>query len=34
VNITELFARGGIAMWPLLFLSVLALGTIIERIWF
>jgi biopolymer transport protein ExbB len=34
VNITELFARGGIAMWPLLFLSVLALGTIIDRIWF
>jgi biopolymer transport protein ExbB len=34
VNITELFARGGIAMWPLLLLSVLALGNIIERIWF
>jgi biopolymer transport protein ExbB len=34
VNIAELFVRGGIAMWPLLFLSVLALGTIIDRIWF
>jgi biopolymer transport protein ExbB len=34
VNITELFVRGGIAMWPLLLLSVLALGSIIERIWF
>ena len=34
MNITELFARGGIAMWPLLFLSVLALGTIVDRIWF
>ncbi|MGF1460286.1 MAG: MotA/TolQ/ExbB proton channel family protein [Leptolyngbyaceae cyanobacterium] len=34
MNIAELFARGGIAMWPLLFLSILALGTIIERIWF
>lgn len=34
MNIPELFARGGIAMWPLLFLSILALGTIIERIWF
>jgi len=34
VNITELFTRGGIAMWPLLFLSVLAFGTIIDRIWF
>jgi biopolymer transport protein ExbB len=34
VNIAELFARGGLAMWPLLFLSVLSLGTIIDRIWF
>jgi biopolymer transport protein ExbB len=34
VNIPELFARGGIAMWPLLFLSILALGTILERLWF
>jgi biopolymer transport protein ExbB len=34
VNIADLFLRGGIAMWPLLFLSVLALGTVIERIWF
>ncbi len=34
MNIAELFARGGIAMWPLLFLSVLAVGTIIDRIWF
>ncbi|MGD1857291.1 MAG: MotA/TolQ/ExbB proton channel family protein [Leptolyngbyaceae cyanobacterium] len=34
MNITELFARGGVAMWPLLVLSVIALGTIIERIWF
>ncbi|HEY9888016.1 MAG TPA: MotA/TolQ/ExbB proton channel family protein [Candidatus Obscuribacterales bacterium] len=34
MNIAELFARGGPAMWPLLFLSILALGTIIERIWF
>lgn len=34
MNITDLFVRGGIAMWPLLFLSVLALGTIIERIWY
>ncbi|ASC70881.1 Putative biopolymer transport protein ExbB-like 2 [Halomicronema hongdechloris C2206] len=34
MNIPELFARGGIAMWPLLLLSILALGTIIERIWF
>lgn len=34
MNIPELFASGGIAMWPLLILSILALGTIIERIWF
>lgn len=34
MNIPELFARGGIAMWPLLLLSVLAVGTILERIWF
>lgn len=34
MSITELFARGGIAMGPLLVLSVLAVGTIIERIWF
>jgi biopolymer transport protein ExbB len=34
VNIPELFARGGPAMWPLLFLSILALGAILERIWF
>ncbi|MEM6435669.1 MAG: MotA/TolQ/ExbB proton channel family protein [Cyanobacteria bacterium P01_D01_bin.115] len=34
MNIAELFARGGIAMWPLLFLSVLAFGTIVDRIWF
>lgn len=26
--------KGGLAMWPLLFLSVLALSTIIERFWF
>ncbi|MEO1094753.1 MAG: MotA/TolQ/ExbB proton channel family protein [Cyanobacteria bacterium J06638_28] len=34
MNIAELFTRGGIAMWPLLFLSILAMGTIIDRIWF
>lgn len=26
--------KGGPAMWPLLLLSILALGTIVERIWF
>jgi biopolymer transport protein ExbB len=34
VNISEVFEKGGIAMWPLLFLSILTLTTIIERIWF
>ncbi|TVQ48534.1 MAG: MotA/TolQ/ExbB proton channel family protein [Gloeocapsa sp. DLM2.Bin57] len=30
----EIMAKGGPAMWPLLFLSILAVGTIVERIWF
>lgn len=34
MNLIELFQEGGIAMWPLLFLSILSIGTIIERIWF
>jgi biopolymer transport protein ExbB len=34
VNIAELFQQGGIAMWPLLLLSILALSAIIERLWF
>jgi biopolymer transport protein ExbB len=34
VNISEAFARGGIAMYPLLLLSILMVTTIIERTWF
>lgn len=34
MTIAELFEKGGVAMWPLAVLSVLALGTILERIWF
>lgn len=34
MNVVELFARGGPAMWPLLFLSFLALSTVIERAWY
>ncbi|MGF1536389.1 MAG: MotA/TolQ/ExbB proton channel family protein [Elainellaceae cyanobacterium] len=34
MNIGELFIKGGPAMWPLLLLSILALSTVIERIWF
>jgi biopolymer transport protein ExbB len=34
MSLTELIEKGGLAIWPLLFLSILALGTILERIWF
>jgi biopolymer transport protein ExbB len=34
VNVTEIFVKGGIAMVPLLVLSILTLSTIIERLWF
>jgi biopolymer transport protein ExbB len=30
----EIIQKGGPAMWPLLVLSILSLGTILERIWF
>jgi biopolymer transport protein ExbB len=34
LNIGEIFAKGGIAMYPLLLLSIMALSTIIERVWY
>jgi len=34
VNIGELFDKGGVAMIPLLVLSVLSVATIVERMWF
>ena len=34
MSLPEIMAKGGIAMWPLLFLSILSVSTIIERIWF
>ncbi|MDX2215278.1 MAG: MotA/TolQ/ExbB proton channel family protein [Oculatellaceae cyanobacterium bins.114] len=34
MNISELFADAGFAGWPLLLLSILSLGVVIERIWF
>jgi biopolymer transport protein ExbB len=34
VDISEIIRKGGVAMWPLLVLSILALGTILERVWF
>lgn len=32
--LSDLIEKGGVTIWPLLFLSILALGTIIERLWF
>lgn len=34
MNLPEIMQKGGPAMWPLLFLSILALSTILERLWF
>jgi biopolymer transport protein ExbB len=34
VDIRDIIQKGGPAMWPLLVLSILAGGTILERIWF
>ncbi|MBE9129398.1 MULTISPECIES: MotA/TolQ/ExbB proton channel family protein [unclassified Coleofasciculus] len=34
MDIVEIIEKGGIAMWPLLALSILAVGTIFERLWF
>jgi biopolymer transport protein ExbB len=34
VNFLEMLDRGGPAMWPLVLLSIMALSTIIERLWF
>ena len=34
MDIRDIIQKGGYAMWPLLVLSILAGGTILERIWF
>ncbi|MDC0833898.1 biopolymer transporter ExbB [Leptolyngbya valderiana BDU 20041] len=34
MNIVELFDKGGVAMIPLLVLSVLSVATVVERLWF
>ncbi|WP_084639394.1 MotA/TolQ/ExbB proton channel family protein [Geitlerinema sp. PCC 9228] len=34
MNIAEIFEKGGVAMWPLLALSILATSIIFERLWF
>lgn len=33
-TIQEIFEKGGVSMWPLWVLSILAVATILERIWF
>lgn len=32
--IADFFDKGGVAIWPLLFLSILAVGSIFDRLWF
>jgi biopolymer transport protein ExbB len=34
VTFAEFIDKGGLSIYPLLFLSILSLGTIIERVWF
>ena len=34
MNIFDFLQKGGLAIWPLLFLSILAIGTVFERLWF
>ncbi len=34
MNLMEIIDKGGIAMYPLLFLSILSISTILERLWF
>ncbi len=34
MNFIDFLQKGGPAIWPLLFLSVLSIGTIFERLWF
>ena len=34
MDVLDIFRKGGLAMWPLLALSILSLSVIIERLWF
>ncbi len=34
MTLEEIIVKGGVAIWPLLFLSVLSIATILERLWF
>lgn len=34
MTVQDIIDKGGVAIWPLLFLSVLAMGAIFDRLWF
>ena len=34
VDVVDIFRKGGLAMWPLLALSILSVSVIVERLWF
>ena len=34
MTLEEIIVKGGVSIWPLLFLSVLSIATILERLWF
>lgn len=34
MSFVDFIQKGGLAIWPLLFLSILSIGTIFERLWF
>ncbi len=34
MNFADFIQKGGLSIWPLLFLSILSIGTIFERLWF
>jgi len=34
VTFEDIVSKGGVAIWPLLFLSILAMGAIFDRLWF
>lgn len=34
MTLEEIIIKGGVTIWPLLFLSIISLATILERIWF
>ncbi len=34
MTLEDIISKGGVAIWPLLFLSILAVGAIFDRLWF